>query len=54
MCVSSITGISSRLLPPPALHLGVATLGTVQVTIDERSEAIRAKFMAGAVEAMSL
>ena len=40
--------------PPPGLHLGVATLGTVQVTIDERSEAIRAKFIAGAAEAMSL
>ena len=39
---------------PRGLHIGVAALGTVQVTIDERSEAIRAKFIAGAAEAMSL
>ena len=38
---------------PRGLHLGVAALGTVQVTIDGRSKAIRATFMFGAVEAMS-
>ena len=46
----STTGV----YPPGGLHLGVAALGTVQVTIDGRSEAIRATFMSGAVEAMSL
>lgn len=37
---------------PRGLHLGVAALGTVQVTIDERSVAIRANFMAGAATAV--
>ena len=48
------SSVSTTGFRGPRLHLGVATLGTVQVTIDERSEAIRAKFIAGAAEAMSL
>ena len=52
--MSAVSLVSAAGFRGPRLHLRVATLGTVQVTIDERSEAIRAKFMAGAVEAMSL
>jgi len=54
MCVSSITGISGWLLPPPAISLGVGLTGTLQVTFEEKTATVHAKIGSGAVKAKRL
>lgn len=54
MCTSSTTGIGRRLLPLPAISLGVGLTGTLQVTVEEKTAAVHAKIESGAVKATRL
>ena len=54
MYISSITGISSSLLPLPVPIKGGGSSGTAQVTISGNLDGIRANLTAGAAEPMPL
>ena len=54
MCASGNTGISRRLLPLPAINLGLGLTGTLQVTVEQKTAAVHAKIATGAVKAIRL